>query len=718
MSIPRFGVTNPVPVNLLMAGLIIGGVVAASKLTREFFPEITPESVQITLPYPGATPQEIEETLAMKVEDALAELDEIDRLTTTLSEGGGGIIAEFASGVDDTQKAVDEVERAIDSLTDLPEEAEEIRVSEFEPRLPVIMISLYGQADEETMKRGLRRIRDDLKTLPGMGELLTSGVRDYEIRVDVSAAALLEHRLSLPQVAEAIRNWMADVPGGSVRTGAGDVRVRTMGVPERAGDIRGIIIKATPQGQVLALGDIAEVREDYVDEQLITRFNGEPSVTLTVFKTGNQDAVRIAEMARAYVAGRRGDPFQARLVDRVYSLLNGSAPPEQRAAGALVSPRLRAYDLGRMCPEPLPGGLATHSDLARFIEGRLDLLLRNARWGAMLVFGTLLLFLNWRVAMWVGAGLVIALSGTLILMTVLGITLNLLTMFGLIVVLGLLVDDAIVVAENIQARHDRKEPSLVAAIKGTEQVFWPVVATVLTSIFAFLPLRFIQGQIGDLIGALPVVVACALALSLVESLLILPSHMGHSLLRRDRSRPGRIAGRIRRFETWRALVGEIHHHVLGAAVLADHPAPRAIGVAADDDGLVADAGEHVEGDVLRALPVIVGAKAIDADGGLDVVGGDVDRRVAGSEVVGDPADAGKDAEIALGRDAVWRITKHGVGDLALDRHHDQLILVVLERANLAEQRGRQREGRKCSERRWSEESWVHRAPPYRCGGAV
>ena len=551
MSIPRFGVTKPVPINLLMAGIIIGGVVAASRITREFFPEITPESVQITLPYPGATPQEIEETLAMKVEDALSELDEVDRLTTTLSEGGGGIVAEFASGIDDTQKAVDEVQRAIDSLTDLPEEAEEIQVREFEPRLPVIMISLYGQADEEAMKRGLRRIRDDLKTLPGMGELLTSGVRDYEIRVDVSSAALLEHRLSLPQVAEAIRGWMADVPGGSVRTGMGDVRVRTTGVPERATDIRGIIIKATPQGQVLALGDIAEVREDFVDEQLITRFNGEPSVTLTVFKTGNQDAIRIAEMARAYVAGRRGDPFQARLVDRVYSLLTGSTPRAQRAGGALVSARLRAYNLGRMCPEPLPGDLATHSDLARFIEGRLDLLLRNALWGAMLVFGTLLVFLNWRVAMWVGAGLVIALSGTLILMTVLGITLNLLTMFGLIVVMGLLVDDAIVVAENILARHDRKEPSLVAAIKGTEQVFWPVVATVLTSIVAFLPLRFIQGQIGDLIGALPVVVACALSLSLVESLLILPSHMGHSLLRRDRIRPGRIAGRIRRYEAWR-----------------------------------------------------------------------------------------------------------------------------------------------------------------------
>ncbi|MHC5006916.1 MAG: efflux RND transporter permease subunit, partial [Planctomycetota bacterium] len=272
MSIPRFGVTKPVPVNLLMTGAIVGGVVSGLTITREFFPDVTPRSARITLPYPGATPEEVEEGLALKVEDALAELDEVERITTTLSEGGGGIMAEFHSDIESTSKAVDEVERAIDALTDLPEEAEEIRVREFEARLPVIMVTLYGDADEDVMKRSIRRIRDELKTLPGMGEILFSGVRDYEIRVDVSASALLEHRISLPQVSAAVRSWMADVPGGSVRTGVGDVRVRTTGVPERADAIRRIVVKATPDGQSLRVGDIADVREHYVDEQLITRF--------------------------------------------------------------------------------------------------------------------------------------------------------------------------------------------------------------------------------------------------------------------------------------------------------------------------------------------------------------------------------------------------------------------------------------------------------------
>jgi multidrug efflux pump subunit AcrB len=364
VSLPSFGVTKPVPVNLLMAAAIIGGVVAALNLTREFFPEITPEAAQVTLPYPGATPQEIEEGMAMKVEDALSELDEVDRMTTTLAEGGGGMIVEFRSGVD-VRKAIDDVERAIDTLQDLPEEAEEIEIAEFEPKLPVIMITLYGAADEETLKRAIHRVRDDLRALPGMGEILLSGVRDYEIRVDVSEPALLEHGLSLPAVSEQIRAWMADVPGGAVRTGEGDIRVRTTGVEERAEAIREIVVRATPDGQALRVGDIARVREDYVDQLIVTRFNSQPSVSLTVFKTGDQDAVQIAKMARAYVAGRRGDPFEARWKDKLNGVFNGMMPEERRVTSPLRTPRREAYELGASAPEMLPGELVTHSDLAR-----------------------------------------------------------------------------------------------------------------------------------------------------------------------------------------------------------------------------------------------------------------------------------------------------------------------------------------------------------------
>ena len=563
MSLARFGVTKPVPVNLLMVAILVAGVYCALNLRREFFPETDPDRAQIVLAYPGATPEEIEESLARKVEDAVAEIDEVDRIETTLAEGGGGVMVEFREGTN-VSKAVDEVEREVDRLLDLPEEAEELVVVEFEPNMPVIMVSLFSEADEEVMKRAIRRIRDDLKTLPGMGDIVVSGTREYELRVDVDAGTLLEYGISLPEVAGAIRAWMSDVPGGSVRTNVGTISVRTEGVPERAEAVRQIVVRATADGGVLRVSDIATVREDFVDTQLITRFGRldkgvdpkdavKPSVSLTVFKTGEQDAVEIAEMVRAYVAGRRGQPFEAYTADRAFNamfqLMTMGLDDEDPKPEPPKTQRRQAYEMGLNHPDPVPGDLATHSDLARFIEGRLDLLMRNAKSGAVLVFLTLLLFLNWRAAFWVGVGLVIALSGTTVFMYFGGITLNLLTMFGLIIVLGMLVDDAIVVAENIQTRHDRGEPALTAAIGGTEQVIWPVVATVTTTVVAFLPLTFIKGNIGVLLGALPIVVACALLMSLIESVYMLPTHMAHSLQKRDRARqPGRFAGMFQRFE--------------------------------------------------------------------------------------------------------------------------------------------------------------------------
>ncbi len=546
MSLARFGVTKPVPVNLLMFATLIAGAVAGLTITREFFPDITPKSARITLPYPGATPQEIEETLARKVEDKLADLDEVDEIITTLAEGGGGIVVKFHDRVADVTKAIDEVERAIDSLIDLPEEAEKIQVAEIEPTLPAIMVSLFGEADEASMKTAIRGIRDELRLLPGMGTIQITGVRPYEVRVDLDADVLLAHSISLPQVAEVVRAWMTDVPGGTVRTGTGNVNVRTMGVAERAAAIRDIVVKATPDGQVLRVRDIGRVREGFVDEQIITRFRTPThegrSASLTINRVGDQDAVDIAEMVRAYVRARNGEPFEPKFGDRVASLIPGYQTKRQQA-----------YELGLNSAVPLPGDttLAIHSDLARFIEGRLDLLLRNGASGLALVFATLLIFLNWRAAFWVGVGLFTALSGTLVVMALTGTTLNLLTMFGMIIVVGLLVDDAIVVAENIQSRHDRNESSLVAAIKGTEQVFWPVVATVTTTIVAFLPLKLIGGDFGDMLGALPLVVACALIMSLIEAVYMLPSHMAHSLHHRDKVRHRAVGSWLMRAETFR-----------------------------------------------------------------------------------------------------------------------------------------------------------------------
>ncbi len=516
MSPARFGIRNPVPVNLIMVAVLIAGTLAALNLRREFFPESDPDSATLSMPYPGATPDEVEQALAIKVENALTDLDEVEKLSSTLAEGGGAIAITFREGVG-SQTAIDEVERAVDALRDLPQEAEEITVQLLEPRLPVIRVAVFGPVDEAVMKNLIRGVREDLQSLPDMGEVVIDGVRDYELSVEVRREAVAAHGLGLPEVAQAVRDAMSETPGGTVKGVGGNVRVRTMGVPERAEAVRGIVLRADAEGGALTVGDVARVREGFVEDRVINRFNRQPAAVLTVFKVGAQDIVDMAKKVRSYVAGRRGEAFA------------GNAAQKQ------------AWELGRDSPTPLPPDVSIQgtSDLARFVEGRLDLLVRNAAYGGVLVFATLLIFLNWRVALWVGVGLGLALLGTLVLMSVLDVTLNLLTMFGLIVVLGLLVDDAIVVAENIQARHDRGESAFDAAVHGTAQVGWPVVATVLTSVVAFMPLSFIKGQIGDLMGALPVVVACALLMSLLESLFILPGHLGHSLMRRDTSRARR-----------------------------------------------------------------------------------------------------------------------------------------------------------------------------------
>jgi HAE1 family hydrophobic/amphiphilic exporter-1 len=519
VSLPRFGVKNPIPVNLLMAGLLLTGIYSALALQREFFPEMDPDEVMVFLPLPGASPTEIEETLVMKAEDVIADLPEVDEITTTINEGSGSIQVTFREGVSDYDKAIDEVERAIESLQDLPDEAQRLRVLESQPRMPVIMVSLRGEVQERVLKEGIRSIRDDLKALPGMGELMVSGIRTYEVSVEIDQASLVEHGLSLLQISNSVSSWLADVPGGTVRNSGGTIGIRTLGIPERIADIEDIVVSATTDGNVVTIGDIGSVSMDFESRPRLVRFMAEPAATIIVSRVGRQDIVEMAELVRAYVDGHNGVDVQSTIVQR----LKGT-PIEE------------AWKAGRDA-DPLPVGttLARHSDLAVFIEGRIELLSRNAFYGAVLVFLTLLVFLNWRAAFWVAIGLMTALAGTMLAMLLLGITLNFLTMFGLIVVIGLLVDDAIVVTENIQAEADRGVEADEAAIGGTLSVMWPVLATILTSIVAFLPLAFIRGRIGDLMGALPLVVACALMMSLIECLLILPEHMAGSM-RRSRKR--------------------------------------------------------------------------------------------------------------------------------------------------------------------------------------
>ncbi len=541
MRLAAFGVRNPVVSNLVMFTIMGAGVIFGFSLIREFFPETRPNLVAITAPYPGAAPDEVEDALTIKIEDAVEDVEDVEEITSTVGEGGTTVMVEFADGIDIDQ-AVQDIQTEVDALQDLPDAADRIVVAKMEPNLPAISLSVFGEADEKALKEAAREIRDDLRTLPGMGDISLGGVRTDEVSVEVRPGALLEYGISLPVIADRIREAMIELPGGSVRTPTANVSLRSVGVEERAEAIRSIVLTAA-DGRAVRLDEVATVRDDFADTPLISRLNGYPSANMTVFKKGDEDIVKIAEMVKAYAAGRKGEALELNTGEKLRALL---ARP---GSDAPLSDRHLAYLLGESrAGQALPGELTTTTDLARFVVGRMDLLIRNAFWGGILVFLTLVLLLNRRVSFWVAMGLIISLLGTLAVMKFMGITLNLLSMFGLIVVIGILVDDAIVVAENITTRHERGEPALQAAVTGTGQVAWPVVATVITTICAFLPLALIEGRIGDMLGVMPVIVGCALLVSLIESLFILPCHMGHSLKHADKVHKEHREGWLTRLE--------------------------------------------------------------------------------------------------------------------------------------------------------------------------
>jgi len=570
MSIARFGVTKHVVANLVMLALIGAGLVFGTSLRREFFPFIESRVVSVTAPYPGAAPEEVEDALAVKIEDAVADLDGVKEITTTVSEGACTVRAEFYEGYGIEQAVID-VQREVDALMDLPDEVDNIVVDKVEQNLPAIIVALYSQTDERTMKEFIEQTRDDLLSIEGITDVRIGGTRTDEIRVEVDPAGALEHGLSLTAVSDRIRAAMIELPGGSVRTDTSTISVRSVGVDERAQEIRDIPL-ASIEGGVIRVRDVAEVTEGFVDVDLRARYEGEPTVTATVLRVGDQDIISLSEKVKAYVAGRNGLDIEIGWREKI---MLASSPPDTDPAS--ISERLRAHQLGaqRYAQAPPPGTLMTTTELSRFVKGRLDLLTRNAAIGGFLVFIVLVLLLNWRISFWVAIGLAVSLLGTLALMSWVGASLNLLSMFGLIIVIGILVDDAIVVSENIASHHEAGENAYRAAVSGTDQVTWPVVSTVLTTISAFLPLALLDGEIGDFMSVLPVIVAVSLANSLVECLFILPSHMATSMRgddkRRERTERGDaprrgiigLLGRLeRRYDAARDRV--INHKIIPA----------------------------------------------------------------------------------------------------------------------------------------------------------
>ena len=525
MSLARFSVRNPVFVNMLMLVILAGGTIFALTLVREMFPEFRPNKLIITAIHPGVQPQEIEKAVTIKIEEAVRDVEGVEKVDSTVSESQSVTTLTLYNEVEDAEKVLNEVKREIDALPDLPDDLERVSIKSFEPMLPVISVAIYGDGDEADLKQATRDLRDDLLALPGVSRIIVSGVRDDEISVEIIPERLIEYDVTFDEVADAIRRSNLDVSGGQLKGTRNTIAVRTVGEELAGVDLEDIVIRSGgADGKKILVRDVATVHDGFVDIDIEGYFDSKPAMSCDVYKTKSQDAIQISSVVKAYVAGKQNLPFDPTGGEwwQVGPLRNFG-----KISDDLVGrPDLKkVYEESRAAPFTHNFDIALNTDLARFIEGRLDLMARNGRTGLILVLISLILFLNWRVAFWAAVGLPVSFLGTFIVMWIFGISINLLSVFGLIIVLGIIVDDAIVIGENICRHVEEGMPSEKAAVFATEEVQWPVIIAVLTTIAAFAPLLFIQGTIGDFMGELPIVVMAALSVSLVEALVILPSHL-------------------------------------------------------------------------------------------------------------------------------------------------------------------------------------------------
>jgi len=496
----RWMTQNHVAANLLMAVLIIGGLMQASAIKQEVFPEVVLDRVQVSVAYPGAGPEEVEEGIILKIEENLTGIDGIKQLKAAASEGFGVVTAELFPGAD-TDQALQDIKSEVDRITTFPVDAEKPVIAKLLNRQEVISVVVAGEVSERTLREQAEALRDELLLLPNITQVDLAGVRPFEIAVEISDETLRRYNLTLEQVAARIRAASIDLPGGTVRSAGGQILLRTKERRYWADEYAELTILALADGSRVRLGDIASVNDGFAETDEEGRFDGQPAAMIKVYRIGDQKPIAIADSVKAFVAQKQG-----------------GLPPSLQ--------------------------LATWNDTSELFQSRMNLLTKNAILGLALVLVLLGLFLEIRLALWVMLGIPISLLGTLLLMPWLGVSINMISLFAFILALGILVDDAIVVGENIFEHRQQGKPFLQAAIHGAAEVGQPVVFAVLTTVAAFLPLVFVTGMMGKFIKVIPITVIALLMVSLVECLFVLPAHLAHSKRRPEIS--GGLLGAIER----------------------------------------------------------------------------------------------------------------------------------------------------------------------------
>lgn len=540
---------------MMMMVLLISGTGFAVTLVREMFPESRPDQIEIRAIYPAVQPEELQKAIAIKVEESVEDIEGIEKIDSTVSEGMSRTVVTLYNEVKNLDAVLQEIKNEVDAIEDLPDDLEKITVRKMEPTLPVISVSIFGQGTEQQLKTAARELRDDLLLLPGVSDIQIGGTRDDEISVEIRPAKLLEYDVTFQEVANAIRQTNIDISGGTLKGDRSNVSVRTIGEELEGSDLKNIEVRSETDGRKILVSDVAFIRDEFVETDVESYFNGARAVNLTIQKTSSQDAIQIASLIKAYVAGKKGEDFDAYGFQAANKATWYQKPLSVLGAGTdwLITkvagrPDPQAvYEKSLRTPFNHKFEVDMYSDLSRFVQGRLDLMLRNGKSGLILVMISLLLFLNWRVAVWSAIGLPVSFMGTFLVMWVFGVSINLLSMFGLIIVLGIIVDDAIVIGENIFRHIEEGMPAKEAAIKGAEEVMWPVIVAVTTTIAAFLPLMFIKGRIGDFMRELPLVVIAALSVSLIEAILILPAHLSRLPPLKKKDEKEKKKSLIRRF---------------------------------------------------------------------------------------------------------------------------------------------------------------------------
>ena len=488
-GIIKWFVDNPVAANLLMMVLIVGGLISLSNMRQEEFPEVELEVVTVSVAYLGATPEEVEEGVCIRIEEALEGTQNVFKMTSTASEGSCSVSVELESG-SDTIKALNDIKSKVDSINTFPAETERPIVSQVTSVSQVADIVISGRTDERSLKTLAEEMREDLAALDGISQVSMEYVRPDELSVEVSEHTLRRYGLTLEAVANAIRRSSLDLPGGAIKTQGGEILVRTKGQFYRGREFEDIVVVTGQDGTALTLGEIARVVDGFEEGDLRVRFDGMPAAMVRVYRTGNEDTIEISEKVHTYL-------------------------DEARA----------------VLPEGIE--LTLWRDSAQELGARLNILLSMALSGLALVLLTLALPLRFRLAMWVAAGIPIALLGTIMTFSFFDVTLSTLTVMGFILVLGIVVDDAIVVGERIYAHERDAEDQRTAAINGTNEVAVPVIFGVLTTVAAFMPIIFVPGRLGAFFSVIGIVVCICLAFSIIESMLILPSHLSHRKRARD-----------------------------------------------------------------------------------------------------------------------------------------------------------------------------------------